>query len=91
MECAKEIIKVNIDQTVGVWVKVEYLGKKRKQEFNCKIMDIEGDNTYEVKFLNKSRIGEFYVFPDAEDRDFIEKRQIIETLNDPTFNNQGGD
>jgi hypothetical protein len=73
---------------MGSWVKVEYLGKKRKQEFIGKIMSINGD-THEAKYLKKSKIGNFYVFPEAEDTYYIEITQILESLNEPKFNNQG--
>ena len=52
-------------------------------------MSIERDEMCVVKFLKKSMIGEFYIFPENDDMDIIEKRQIIEFLNESNFNSQG--
>lgn len=73
---------------MGSWVKVEYLEKKKKQEFIGEIRAIVND-LYDVKFLNKSTLGEFFVFPDKDDTFFIEKSQIKEILNEPICNNRG--
>lgn len=74
--------------TVGAWVKALYLGKKSSREFIGKIMAVEG-NTYEVKYLKKSEIGNFFIFPDVDDMDIIEEHQVIKILNEPQFNNRG--
>ena len=42
-------------------------------------MSVEEDS-FEVKYLHESKVGNFYVFPGTEDTDCIEGNQIIEIL-----------
>ena len=74
---------------MGAWIRVEYWDKRSKSQFIGKIMSVDSDGMYEVKFLKKSKIGQFYVFPENDDTDIIEKRQIVELLNEPNFNSRG--
>ena len=74
---------------MGAWIRVEYWDKRSKSQFIGKIMSVGSDGMYEVKFLKKSKIGLFYVFPENDDTDIIEKRQIVELLNEPNFNSRG--
>ena len=48
--------------------------KESKLQFVGKIMPVESDEMYELKFLKKSKITEFYIFPENGDTDIIEKR-----------------
>ena len=68
--------------------RVEYWGERSTLQFIGKIMSIESDEMYEVKFLKKSKIVKFYIFPENDETDIMEKRQILEFLNEPNFNNR---
>ena len=50
-------------------------------------MQIDGEDIH-VKYVTKSTIGDFYVFPQKEDIDIVEKTDVIKVLDDPLFNNR---
>lgn len=77
-----EIFERNKGLPMATWVKVEYLGKKEKARnslvnYGCWIRNMQSKI-----FGGKKKVN-------FKDTDFIEILQIIENLNEPTFNNRG--
>lgn len=74
----------------GKWVKVKYAKKNSVVEFNGQIIGMEeGGEEFNVKFLTKSTIGDFFIFPEQDDTDVVTKSQIVKILKEPHFNNRG--
>lgn len=81
---------IQISQTisVGSWVMVKYEGKKPIKQFIGQVIDQNGD-LLSVKYLKKSKIGNYYTFPESDDTDEIEKSSVIKILEEPNFDNRG--
>ena len=79
--------KSELELLPGKWVLIEYKGKKSTKTFVGQIMQIDSEDIH-VKYVTKSTIGDFYVFPEKENIDIVEKTDVIKVLDDPLFNNR---
>lgn len=74
--------------SVGSWVLVNYQGKKSCKQFVGQIIEINEDLA-SVKYLTKSKFGDYYTFPEKDDVDEIETSNILKIFTEPTFNSRG--
>ena len=71
----------------GSWVEVEYKCKRQNSKFIGQVID--NDEFYHVKYLTKSKIGNYYTFPEIDDDDYVEHSRIYRKLEEPNFDNRG--
>lgn len=56
------------------------------KHFVAVVMDIENEMEYLVKFLKKSEVGNFFVYPNIDDLSLVNSTDIVEILDHPTVN-----
>ncbi len=66
---------------------IEFNGKKSIKRFVGQITHMDGDDIH-VKYVTKSRIVDFYVFPKKEDIDVAEECDVMRVLQEPLCNNR---
>lgn len=71
---------------VNDFVLVKLTGKKTTNHYIAIIIAIEHKEEYFVKFLKKSAVGNYFVFPVIEDTSVIPLNDIVTVLDDPTVN-----
>lgn len=74
--------------SLGNWVLVKYQGKKAITQYIGQVIGKDG-KFLTIKYLVKSKIGDYYTFPETDDVDEIEETSIIKIFDEPTFNNRG--
>lgn len=47
------------------------------------------EEAVKVKFKKKSKIGHWYTFPEKDDMDIIDTKDIVRILPEPAFDNRG--
>lgn len=67
---------------------MKYEGKKAITQYIGQVIGKDG-KFLTIKYLVKSKIGDYYTFPETDDDDEIEETSIIKILDKPTFNNRG--
>ena len=65
---------------------MKYAGKKINHEFYGLVIETPDEGLYTVKFLTKSRVGPYYVFPEKDDIDDIVANNILKKLPQPSCN-----
>ena len=71
----------------GSCVKVEYKCKSQNSKFIRQVIDI--DKFYQVKYLTKSKLGNYCTFPGIDDEDYVEHSSIFRELEEPNFDSRG--
>lgn len=56
--------------------------------FIGQVVEKNGD-LYHVKYLTKSKLGNYYIFPELDDEDNVEVSSIIRILDEPRFDSRG--
>ena len=73
----------------GDFVLVKYNTKKFKKMFVAQILQVESNgDEMEVSFLRKVGSGKAYIFPETEDKAWIDSDQAVPLLPKPVFDNR---
>lgn len=61
------------------------------QKSICKFISqvINIDKFYHIKYLQKSKLGNYYSFPEIDNEDFVQLNDICGVLKDPKFDSRG--
>lgn len=86
----EEATETNVAESAktGDFIIVAFRGKKSLRHFAGKVLNIDGNDWNEVKFL-RHKTGNKFAFPDIEDISHIMKTEIIKVLPKPDIFIQG--